>query len=71
MTASRKFKILTFKSKIVTDLYFAVVTDAEKKRSVHDTGMYPSRYWAKHAAKDWAENSQSKKAKSLQPKGQN
>lgn len=70
MSTSRNFKILTFKSRIVSDLYFAVVADGKKTRTVHETGMYPSRYWAKHAAKEWAENSQSKQAKSLNPKGQ-
>lgn len=70
MSTSRNFQILTFKSKIVTDLYFAIVADKKKTRTVHETGMYPTRYWAKHAAKEWAETSQSKAAKSLEPKGQ-
>lgn len=70
MSTSRLFKILTFKSRIVSDLYFAIVTDHKKTRQVHHTGMYPTRYWAKHAAKEWAQSSQSKAAKSLNPAAQ-
>ncbi len=67
MSTSRIFHLMSFKSRIVTDCYFALVTNADKTRVVHETGMYSSRYFAKHAAKEWAEKSQSKKAKSLEP----
>lgn len=70
MSTTRKFQILSFESKILPDLFFAIVANEDKTRAVHETGMYPTRYWAKHAAREWAENSQSKKAKNLEPKRQ-
>lgn len=65
MLTSRVFHLMSFKSKIVDDCFFAIVANADKTRAVHETGMYSSRYFAKHAAKEWANTSQSKAAKSL------
>lgn len=69
MPTSRIFHVLTFRSRILTDNFFAIVTDKEKRRSVHETGMYRSRHFAASAAKEWAHTSSSKLAKSLEKQG--
>ena len=63
----RTFHLLTFGSNIVPGCYFAIVTDSSKDRTVHVTDMYSSKPFAKQAAKEWAEKSQSVEARSLQP----
>ncbi len=71
MSTSREFHIRSFKSRIVPDLYFAIVLDEKKTRIAFATAMSPSRYIARRLARGWAENSRSKSARTLEPQGQN
>jgi len=68
-TSKRHYTLKTFESRILKGLFFAIVINAEHTRNVHETGMFHNRYFAKQAAKEWAETSQSKLAKSLERKG--
>jgi hypothetical protein len=64
-TGQREYLLVSFPS-LVDGLFFAQVHDIACTRVVHETGLYTTPAWAKHAAKEWAETSQSEKAEILQ-----
>jgi len=64
-TSKRLYVIMSFESKLARGNFFAIVVNHKRTRSVHETGLYCSRYYARHAAEEWASKSQSKLARSL------
>lgn len=66
MSTSRKYHVFSHPSRILPRLFYASVTNYSKTRIVYETGLYDSRKFAESAAKKWAEQSRSAKAKSLE-----